>query len=294
MKGGGRDFVQKPWDNDKLLSTLRRQIEEGRVLREKKREMQDARNIQQRLLPAESPRISGCEIHCYWKPAEDVGGDYFDAIRLTDASAAFCIADVAGKGMPAALLMSNMQASVRGLAHSVSSPAEMCTRLNRVALDNTRSNRFTTFFYGILDSGRCSLRYCNAGHLPPILVRQDGGVLRLSDGGVVLGVFPDAAYAEAEVPFIAGDRLLLVTDGITEAMNAADEEFGEDRVIGLLVEHRGRSAAELQRILVDEVELFAGRGLRDDATLMIISNGGAAVGSGPPSQLENRCILQAS
>ncbi len=133
MQGGGRDFVQKPWDNEKLLQSLRKQIEEGRILREKKREMQDARSIQQSLLPSESPKLSGCDIHFFWKPAKDVSGDYFDAIRLKDSAAAFCIADVAGKGLPAALLMSNMQASVRGLARETSSPAEMCKRLNRVA-----------------------------------------------------------------------------------------------------------------------------------------------------------------
>src|SRR5262245_5790660 len=122
MQGGGRDFVQKPWDNEKLLSSLRKQIEEGRVMREQKREIEDARRIQQRLLPAEMPRISGCDIQAFWKPAKEVGGDYFDAIGLTGSTAAVCIADVAGKGMPAALLMSNMQASVRGFAHGTSSP----------------------------------------------------------------------------------------------------------------------------------------------------------------------------
>ena len=117
MQDGVRDFVQKPWDNKKLLASLRRHIEEGRVLREKKLEIQDAREIQRRLLPGELPKLPGCEVHAFWKPANEVGGDYFDAIKLLDSSAAFCIADVAGKGLPAALLMSNMQASVRSLAH---------------------------------------------------------------------------------------------------------------------------------------------------------------------------------
>jgi sigma-B regulation protein RsbU (phosphoserine phosphatase) len=271
MQGGGRDFVQKPWDNEKLLHSLRRQVEEGRVLREKKQEMQDAREIQQRLLPAATPTLSGCDIRFFWKPAKDVGGDYLDLISLTDSSAAFCIADVAGKGLPAALLMSNMQASVRGLAHSASSSAEMCRRLNRVALENTRSDRFTTFFYGILDSSRRSLRYSNAGHVPPILIRRDGTVTRLSEGGIVLGVFSNVDYEETEIRFEPGDRLVLITDGVTEAHNSEDEEFGEHRLIQLLLEHRDVPADQLQQMLLNAVASFAGQPLQDDATLMIVS-----------------------
>jgi phosphoserine phosphatase RsbU/P len=272
MQGGGGDFVQKPWDNDKLLGSLRKQIEEGRVLREKKRELEEARDIQQRLLPAESPKVCGCEIQFYWKPAKDVGGDYFDAIRLSDSSAALCIADVAGKGLPAALLMSNMQASVRGLAHLISSPAQMCGRLNRVALENTRSERFTTLFYGILDTTRRLLRYANAGHVPPILIRQDGSIARLSDGGMVLGVFPNAQYEENEIAVVPGDRVILMTDGITEASNARDEEFGDERVLHHLLENRHLPAAALQELLLEAVASFAGKPLQDDATLLMVTS----------------------
>ena len=271
MQGGALDFVQKPWDNEKLLGSLRRQIEEGRVLREKRREMQDAHDIQQRLLPAHSLKLSGCDIHFYWKPAKDVGGDYFDAIRLSDSSAAFCIADVAGKGLPAALLMSNMQASVRGLAHTTSSPAEMCSRLNRVALDNTRSDRFTTFFYGILDCAGHSLRFSNAGHVPPILIRRDGSIVRLSEGGMVLGVLARAEYEEMEISLAPGDRVVLVTDGITEASNQQDDEYGEDRLLQVLLKYRLLPAAELQQLLLEDVAAFARRALQDDTTVMIVS-----------------------
>src|SRR5207245_2266036 len=110
MQGGGRDFVQKPWDNEKLLGSLRRHIEEGRVLREKREELREAHRTQERLLPAELPQLPGYDLHACWQPANEVGGDYFDAIRLSDTAAALCIADVAGKGWPAALLMSNLQA----------------------------------------------------------------------------------------------------------------------------------------------------------------------------------------
>jgi sigma-B regulation protein RsbU (phosphoserine phosphatase) len=271
MQGGGRDFVQKPWDNEKLLISLRRHIEEGRLLREKKREIADAREIQRRLLPAEMPKLTGCEVHAFWQPAQEVGGDYFDAIQCTDSTAALCIADVAGKGLAAALLMSNMQASVRGLAHSISSPAEMCRQLNRVALENTRSERFTTLFYGILDLDRRSLRYSNAGHVPPFVIRENGTIALLSEGGMVLGVFSDAQYEEAEILLGAGDRIVFVTDGITEAADSLGDDFGEDRLIRFLVEHRQLPAAELQQKLLDAVASFSGQPLQDDATMMIVS-----------------------
>src|SRR5262249_37840038 len=138
MRGGGRDFIQKSWDNDRLLSILRKQIEEGKAIREKKREstslsreLEDAREIQQRLLPKEMPKLAGCEIQAAWQPLQAVGGDYFDVIQLSDTSVALCMAYVMGKGLPAALLMSNIQASVRAFARDTLSPAEMCKRINR-------------------------------------------------------------------------------------------------------------------------------------------------------------------
>ena len=281
MQGGGRDFVQKPWDNDKLLGTLRCRIEEGRVLREKRekertserlmREMADAQEIQRRLLPAELPQLADCDVQAFWQPANEIGGDYFDAIRLGDSMAAFYIADVAGKGLPAALLMSNAQATVRALAQTTTSPSHMCRQLNRVVLENTRAGRFTTLFYAILDSNRRKLRYTNAGHVPPILIQRGGAIARLSEGGTVLGIFPDAGYEEREITFDHGDRLVLITDGITEAANAQSEEFGEGRLIRLLLENRQAPAPELQRLLLEAVASFTSQPLQDDATLMIVT-----------------------
>jgi len=271
MQDGGRDFLMKPWDNVKLLGSLRRQIEEGRLSRETKKEVEEARDIQRRLLPSEMPKLSNCDVRTFWQPAREVGGDYFDAIRLTDSIAALCIADIAGKGLPAALLMSHLQASVRALAQTTLSPAEMCSRLNRVALENTRSGRFTTLFYAVLDSMRGSLRYSNAGHVPPILLRRDGTIARPTEGGIVLGLFPDAQYKETEISFAAGDRLVLMTDGITESANSCGEEFGENRLIRLLVDARELGDSELQQKLLAAVTSFAGRSLQDDATLVIVS-----------------------
>ena len=147
----------------------------------------------------------------------------------------------------------------------------MCSQLNRVALENTLNGRFTTLFYGILDTSQNSLRYSNAGHVPPILVRENGNVERLSEGGTVLGAFSGVAYEQSEVQFKPGDRLVLVTDGITEATNVHNEEFGEERIIRLVVENRHFGAARIQQSLLEAIASFSGQALQDDSTMMIVS-----------------------
>src|SRR5262249_43746158 len=132
------------------------------------KEVEEARSIQERLLPLEMPQVQGCDIRATWLPAHDVGGDYFDAIQLSDSTVAFCIADVSGKGLPAALLMANTQATVRAFAATNDSPAEMCRRLNRALSENLSPGKFITMFYAVLDTAAMRLRYTNAGHLPPI------------------------------------------------------------------------------------------------------------------------------
>jgi sigma-B regulation protein RsbU (phosphoserine phosphatase) len=234
--------------------------------------MNEAHDIQQRLLPVGLPRIRGCTIEASWQPAGNVGGDYFDAIELNDHALAFCIADVSGKGLPAALLMSNVQAMVRAYAGLSRSPSEMCRRLNRTICDNTLSGRFVTLFYGVLDTKERVLRYTNAGHIPPIVVRRHGGTEKLSEGGMVLGLFPESRYDESEVLLHSGDCLALLTDGITEASNAEGAMFGEDdRIVGLLLEHRHKGSGELKQVLLDSVASFTKGELQDDATLMVVS-----------------------
>ena len=275
MRRGVRDFVQKPWDNAQLLATLRNEIAAGRDRRKQaedgKRELDEARRIQRKLLPSTVPQIDGCEIATQWQPASGVGGDCFDVIAFGPAKLGLCIADVVGKGIPAALLMSNLQAAVRAFATEAAHPAELCQQVNRILCGRIAEGRFISFFYCRIDTAMGMLTYSNAGHYRPVVVHADGSVSRLTEGGTVLGVFSDAAYDQATVAITSGDRIVLFTDGVTEARNAADDEFGEDRLIEAAVAHRGCSAPALEARLSQEVATFTGGTLQDDATLIVVA-----------------------
>jgi phosphoserine phosphatase RsbU/P len=275
MRRGVRDFVQKPWDNSQLLATLRAEIEEGRARRRRSedehRELQEALRIQRKLLPASMPQVEGLEIATSWQPAAGVGGDCFDAIPFGATKLALSIADVVGKGIPAALLMSNLQATVRAFATDAAQPAELCHQVNRVLCGHIAEGRFISFFYCVFDSEDGTLTYCNAGHYPPILVRANGDVERLGCGGPVLGVFQNGTYDQSQVLIRSGDRLVLYTDGITEARSPADEEYGEERLVADAIANRACSAPALQARLADFVASFSGGQFQDDATLIVMA-----------------------
>jgi phosphoserine phosphatase RsbU/P len=269
MRTGGCDFIEKPWNNNRLLDTLRRNIQQGRS---KIRDLEEAHETQERLLPSEMPKIPGVAIESFWLPAKNIGGDYFDAILLDPDTLAFCIADVAGKGLPAAIVMSNIQAAVRAYAPGTRSPAGICKQLNRMIFENTQTTRFVSLFYGIFDVRSRTVLYTNAGHIPPVLVRKDGTHDTLTEGGMVLGPFSDSLYHQASVTLNSGDHLVLLTDGITEAANSDGKEFSEDgRIISLLTENRGLTSGRLRDTLLDAVTSFSAQELQDDATLMILS-----------------------
>jgi len=275
MRRGVRDFVQKPWDNTALVTLLRTEIEQGRERRQKaaldRRELQEARRIQSKLLPSSLPEVDGLEIATSWQPASGVGGDCFDAIAFGRSRCALTIADVVGKGIPAALLMSNLQAAVRAFATDAAQPQELCQQVNSILCGRIAEDRFISFFYCVIDADLGAITYSNAGHYPPILVRVDGSVERLAAGGAVLGVFADGTYTQGRAALGRGDRLVFFTDGITEARTADEEEFGEDRLQTLAIQHRGCSAPALQARLVDAVTAFTGGHFQDDATLIVVA-----------------------
>jgi sigma-B regulation protein RsbU (phosphoserine phosphatase) len=200
-----------------------------------------------------------------------VSGDYFDVLQLGEDKLALSIADAIGKGVPAALLMSNVQATVRALAAPSTQPQELASKVNRSIVRNTARGKFVTFFYGVVDARSGTLTYTNAGHCAPILVRSNGEVNRLETGGAVLGVFSEWSYEQAEVALKPGDRLLLFTDGITEAENSSEEEFGEERLVKLAAALREQDAAAMKDRVLQIVAEFTGGIFQDDATLMVIA-----------------------
>jgi sigma-B regulation protein RsbU (phosphoserine phosphatase) len=275
MRNGVRDFVQKPWDNTDLVRMVRAEVEEGRLRRKRaeyeERELAEARRIQRKLLPAVMPSLEGWEIAASWQPAAGVGGDCYDAIPFGRGRLGLSIADVVGKGIPAALLMSNLQAAVRAFATDAAQPSELCQQVNRILCGRIAEDRFISFFYCVVDSELGMLTFANAGHYAPVLVRADGTIERLASGGPVLGVFPDGTYKQERVAIGSGDRVILFTDGITEARSADDEEFGEDRLVALAREHRSCSAPALQARITDTVSAFTAGRFQDDATLIVMA-----------------------
>ena len=278
MRRGVRDFIQKPWENAHLLAVLRAQVtarreqreREGRARRQEQ-ELAEAREIQECLLPKTVPQVTGYEIAHAWRPARVVSGDYFDVLKFNEARLGCCIADVVGKGMPAALLMSNVQAAVKAFASEAVMPAELCQKVNRVVCGNIAANKYITFFYACLDAAARRLTYANAGHNPPLLIRPDGTMAELAEGGTVLGAFPEWVYTQETIDLGPGDRVVLFTDGVTEIRSPEGEEFGEARLYELLRANRGRSAAALQALVMEAIGDFSGGDFGDDATLIVIA-----------------------
>jgi sigma-B regulation protein RsbU (phosphoserine phosphatase) len=273
MRLGAKSFVQKPWEDVTLLEIVQREIEEAQATKRRdakqQREFEDARLIQRGLLPAAMPQAAGVRLASSWQPADGVGGDCFDAIPFAGGGVGLSIADVAGKGVPAALLMSNLQAAVRAFAQEGAAPGSVCTSVNRLLCRNMASGRFVTFCYVRLDTSTGKLTYANAGHNPPLLVRGNGGVDMLAPSGTVLGVFADSAYEQGEFAIAPGDRLILYTDGITEGRNPAGEEFGEERLSDTASRHRALPAEDMLAAMLREIETFNAGVYEDDATLIV-------------------------
>jgi sigma-B regulation protein RsbU (phosphoserine phosphatase) len=254
--------------NRELEQTVESNMAERELQEE---ELNRAREIQLALLPKEIPQIEGFEIAGTWEPARIVGGDYFDVIKLSEQKLGICIADVVGKGVPAALFMANVQATVRAYASESASPAWLCERVNSVVCANIAAEKFVTLFYGILDAKRKTMQYTSAGHPRPILKNAFGEVTRLENAGAVLGVFPDWKYEDSVVQLAPGDQLLLFTDGITEAAKSNGEQFGEEGLIRLIKTLADEPSSKLNAKLLTDVKSFCDSHLEDDATLIVIT-----------------------
>ena len=240
------------------------------------REIEIAREVQERLFPQQMPQLVGATIAGHCRPAQGVGGDYYDVFELPDARTGIAIGDVSGKGISAALLMASLRASLRGV--TLDSPrdfANLMDKVNRLVFDASASNRYATFFFAAFDPATRKLDCVNAGHNPPILLRgsfnSGAQVMRLEADGPVVGLLPGAPYTEQSLTLMPGDLLLLYTDGISEAMTHDDEEWGEERMIASAEKVKDSEAPEILRHIFKDADAFtAGAPQHDDMTLLLL------------------------
>lgn len=278
-KLNNEEYTQENLDFiDSLGSLAILALENARLFNEeieKKRlesELNLANEIQLNLFPRSIPAPYGYELVGYSIPSRQIGGDYYDFIQIEKSKILVAIADIAGKGIPAALLMSNLQASLRTLAPMNLPLKDLLKRLNKVIYDNTTSEKFVTLFCGILDTNNHTFDYINAGHNPPYYYDKSGIKKELKEGGMILGIFDDYDdFIMGHLDLIPGDAIFFYTDGITEARNERDEEFSENNLKMILTKNSKSSAKKLKEILVEKLKNFQGNAPQsDDISLAII------------------------
>jgi sigma-B regulation protein RsbU (phosphoserine phosphatase) len=241
----------------------------------RKKQMEDelaiAREIQQNLLPREIPPIDGFELTAINVSSQEVGGDYYDVIPVEKKSYIIAIGDVSGKGTPASLLMANVQATIRALAPFGLSLGDATGRVNDIITKNTGNEKFITFFWGVLDPDARSFKYVNAGHNPPFVLRADGRLEQLTEGGLILGVMPTLVpYREGRITLHPGDAVLMFTDGVSEAMNVEKEDYSDERLEQFLRGLKHRSSSGIVEALRNELAAYtAGAPQSDDITIVV-------------------------
>ncbi len=248
-----------------------RLAEKEKDLLHMKEELRLAYEIQTNLLPKEAPVLAGYDIAGKNTPAKEVGGDYYDFLAVEEQKLAFCLGDVSGKGLPAAMLMANLQAAVRSQAMAGTSLTSCLERANALLFRNTSPEKFATLFFGCLDATGHILHYCNAGHNHPFLIGSEMKPLRLSAGGLALGCFESFSFEESQVALQPGDELIVFSDGISEAVNGSGEEFSEARICELAAANRDTSAAALIEIIFAAVDEHArNQPQMDDMTMVVV------------------------
>ena len=269
MRRGACDFIQKPWDNNRVIAVIRKQAQ---VERRRRSELEIAANVQQKLFP-HSPRrnLETIEYAGHCVAAREVGGDYYDFLEVSGNSSAFVLGDVSGKGVPAALLMANLQACFRSQEpQALLEPAHVLETVNRHFYDSTAAERFATLFLGVYDDRTRALRYVNCGHVAPMLLRASGEMETLEPTATVLGAFRRWNCAERATVLAPGDLLAVYSDGVTEAETVSGEEFGEQRLIKVLRENAAQPAAAVVEAIVDEVTRFSHGSRYDDVTVVAL------------------------
>ncbi|MBV8818146.1 MAG: SpoIIE family protein phosphatase [Acidobacteriaceae bacterium] len=266
MRRGASDFVQKPWDNARLLETIRKQSR-----KRSESDMDLARHVQQKLFPQRPVAMRTLESTGKCVPAREVGGDYYDYLALSPSRTAFVLADVSGKGIASALLMANLQASFRSQSDLAQhDPAQLLAAVNRLFYDATPPEHYATLFYADYDESTRTLCYLNCGHPAAIVVREDRTVERLESTTTVLGLFPKWSAKQGRIELRRGDTLLLYSDGVSEAGGDSGEEFGEERLIGLLQAMRHETLDRILDRIISSVQSYSGAHQSDDITAILL------------------------
>lgn len=267
-------------DDQRLLSIIAAQsvhvIEHARLLQKEQElfkleeEYRMAKEIQLNILPKQIPAIEGYDIFAINIPAKEVGGDYYDFITLSENKIAFCLGDITGKGLPAAMLMANLQATLRGQALTQKNVSDNIKNSNMLLFNSTAENRFATLFYGELDFVNNTITYCNAGHDAPLSLVKNN-ITRLTAGGLLMGCFDFAEFEQKDKQFEPEELILIFSDGVTEAMNSNHEEFGEEKLITIVKSNKDLKVKELIEKIVAEVRVHSSTDEQsDDITLLAI------------------------
>jgi sigma-B regulation protein RsbU (phosphoserine phosphatase) len=243
--------------------------EEALERRRMEEELSVARRIQASLLPARVPEADGIEIAAITRPCREVGGDFYDFLDFGTEGLGLAVADVSGKGVPAALILSGLQATLRAEAGPTTPPEPLVRKINERLCADVQPGNFASLLYGHLDVQRRSFRYVNAGHPAGLVVRRDGSLERLDAGGLLLGVERSVEYESGEQTFEPGDLLVLYSDGVTDVLNEADEEFGQERLESLLRRLAHLPSGSVIESIVGTVQTFVGGALPDDVTLLV-------------------------
>ncbi len=286
MNRGAFDFLTKPIDFEDLEVTLDKTLRELMRIREAQEaqyrlrvldhELDAARTIQQAMLPSVFPERKDFDLYATMTPAKGVAGDFYDFFLLGPSRIGLVIADVSGKGIPAALLMALTRTLLRATAQGGADPDVCLAQVNRALCGDKEYSRFVTLFYGQADLESGELRYCNAGHNPPFVIRAETVEEVLPVGGLVLGVKADADYARGSVTLGQGETLFLYTDGVTEAMNSANAQYGEERLLRALREPAGSARELVERVERDVAVFTGGRPPSDDVTCLAFTFNGPA------------------
>jgi sigma-B regulation protein RsbU (phosphoserine phosphatase) len=266
MRRGASDFVEKPWNNDRLLLTVQKW---SNAQPAESKDLAGARRVQQQLLPRQSAPHASVDFACRFLPAREVSGDYYDFFEKRPGHFGFVVADVSGKGVPAAMLMSNLQALFRSHTYLDQGPAAVLRAVNRQFHESTSPESFATAFYADLDESSSEMTFINCGHPPALLRRSSGDIQTLDAGSMVLGAFPFWEPSVGRVRLEPGDRLLVYSDGAVEAQSASGEEFGEDRLLRVFQSTAAAAPNDSLAAVENAIQSHSGVSLFDDCTLFL-------------------------